>query len=83
MLTSSKDILACSKDTLTGTQGIVMLPRHTKSFPAHSKGLSGHTKRFNIAKVYLDILRGSIYTVGDCQDMVQALTRCVYALNTC
>jgi hypothetical protein len=39
---------------LTITQGIVMLPRHTKSI-------------FGIAKVYLDILRGSIDTMGDYQ----------------
>jgi hypothetical protein len=32
---------------LTGTQCIVMLPRHTKRISGHSKSLSGHTKRFN------------------------------------
>jgi hypothetical protein len=42
---------------LTSTQGIGMLPRHTKVC-------------LNIATVYLDILSGSLYTIGDYQDMV-------------
>jgi hypothetical protein len=64
MLTGSQDMLTYSKGILTGpynmltsTQGIGMLPRHTKVC-------------LDIATVYLDILRCSIDTIGDYYDMV-------------
>jgi hypothetical protein len=37
---NSQDMVTGMQDMLTGTQGIVMLPRHTNTISGHSKRLS-------------------------------------------